>query len=78
MRAYLGLLGWACGLLALFFNVANAISLWGAIGGLLAVGAFPLMFLVVPIALLMRGEIPLYWLLLPAWGVLYALAREPE
>lgn len=76
MRPLSAYLGFACGLLALFFNTINAIHLWGFLGGFFAVTAFPIMFLVVPIALLMRDEIPMYWLLLPLMGLFfYAAAR---
>lgn len=71
-----GVLAIICGLLALFFNVTNAISLWGALGGYLAICGAPIMFVVVPIALIMRGEIPIYLLLFVAMGVFYGLAER--
>ena len=73
-----GILGFVCGLLALFFYVTKAISLWGALGGFFAILGLPIMFLVVPIALIMRGEIPIYLLLFVAMGVFYDLAKRSK
>jgi len=73
-----GVLAIICGLLAVFFNVTNAISLWGALGGYLAIFGFPIMFVVVPIALIMRGEIPIYLVLLVGMGVFYGLAERSK
>ena len=76
MRAFWGVLGIACGLAALFFNVTNALHLWGLLGGFFAVVAFPIMFFVVPIALLIQGEMPIYWLLVPTMGLFFYLASK--
>ncbi len=76
MRILWSILGVGCGLAALFFNTTNALHLWGLLGGFFAVAAFPIMFFVVPIALFMQGEMPVYWLLLPAMGLFFYLAQR--
>ncbi|MCH9039484.1 MAG: hypothetical protein IIC23_08830 [Chloroflexi bacterium] len=63
-------------LAALFFNVSNASSMWGFPGGFFAVVAFPVMFVVVPIAVLSAGAIPVYWLLVPSGGFFMWLASR--
>ena len=61
---------------AILINTAYAISLWGAIGGCLGIIAFPIMLLVVPIALIVSGIIPLYWVLVPVSAVLFSLGQQ--
>ena len=79
MRTLCSILWIGCGLAALFFNTTNAVHLWGFLGGFFAVVAFPIVFFVVPVALLMQDEMPVYWLLLPAMGLFFYLAqRESE
>jgi len=69
-------LGYGCGIAAFIFNIINAIKLWGLLGGVFAFGAFPIMFIIIPIALLMQGEWPVYWLLLPVGGLLLFIASK--
>ena len=76
MRTVWLILGMVCGLAALFFNTTNALHLWGLLGGFFAVVAFPIMFFVVPIALLINGELPVYWLLVPAMSIFLLLAHR--
>lgn len=76
MAVFFFILGIACSLAAFIFNVGNALWLWGVVGGILAVVAFPVMFIVVPIAVMMRGEMPIYWFLIPAGPVFLWLANR--
>ncbi len=76
MRTLCGILWIGCGIAALFFYTTNALHLWGLLGGFFAVVAFPIMFFVVPVALLMQGEMPVYWVLLPAMGLFFYLAHR--
>jgi len=78
MRLVWLLLAVPLSLAALFFNIANAVHLWGALGGFLAFVAFPVMFIVVPIALLVQGEMPVYWLLLPPAMLFLYLSNRGE
>jgi len=78
MKIIWSIFGVGCGLAALVFNVINAVHLWGFWGGFFGVAAFPIMFLVVPIVLLIQGEMPVYWLLLPATGLFFYLAQRGE
>ena len=73
---FCGCLGWGCMMAALIFNIINAINLWGLLGGVFAFGGFPIMFFIVPIVLLMEGEWPIYWLLLPVGGLLIFIASR--
>ncbi len=63
-------------ILALVFNVINAEHLWGLLGAVFAVVAFPLMFIIVPIVLLTRGEIPLYGLLIISFVLFFWLGHK--
>ena len=76
MRTVWLTLGMLCSLAALFFNTTNALHMWGFIGAFFAVVAFPIMFLVVPITLLINGELPLYWLLVPAMTLFLILGLK--
>ncbi len=76
MRSILFAVGLLSFVAAILINTAYAISLWGAIGGYLGIIAFPIMLLVVPIALIARGIIPLYWVLVPVSAVLFSLGQE--
>lgn len=60
-----------CGFALAVFNFINALAMWGFWGAFFSVVAFPVMYLVVPIVLWTRGEIPVYWVLLPV-GILFA------
>jgi hypothetical protein len=78
VRIVWGILGYGGMIAALIFNTINAIRLWDGIGGVLSVMAFPVMFFVVPIAVLMQGEWPIYWLLLPIASLFVCLASRGE
>ena len=65
-----------CGLAALVFNASNAYDLWGFVGAFFSVVTFPIMWIVVPIVLLTKGIIPVYWLLIPAMGLFFYLGHR--
>ena len=71
MSVISGLIAGAAGLAMGVFTFINAIALWGGWGAFWSVVTFPVMFFVVPIVLWTRGEIPVYWALLPV-GILFA------
>ena len=76
MRTLCSILWIGCGLAVLFFNTTNALHLWGFLGAFFGIVAFPIMFVVVPIALLTRGEMPAYWLLVPLMGLFFYAANR--
>jgi len=78
MRIVWTILWVSCGLCVIFFTIANALHLWGFLGAFLAVVTVPIAFLVVPIALLIQGEMPVYWLLVPAASLFFYLAHRGE
>ena len=67
-----------CALALVVLNAQGAIELWGGLGGFFSVAVFPIMVFVVPIALIVDGTWPFYWLLLPAVIIFGTLWKREE
>lgn len=78
MRVVWNIVWIGCGLAVIIFTITNALHIWGILGAFLAVVTFPIAFLAVPIVLLIQGEIPFYWLLVPAASLFLYLAHRGE
>ena len=64
--------------MAVAVNAYNARVLWDSLGLLLGLVLFPVMLFVVPVALLLDGVWPLYWLLVPVAAVLFLLDPDAD